>query len=77
MKHVGQILEELGFNKEAPLSTQKAFLKHLEQAAQDLRPVNHVKPEPQPEKNRASQPLQLSFDFDAPNQCPAEKAKSA
>lgn len=31
MKSVGEILKELGFNKEASLETQKAFFKHLAQ----------------------------------------------
>lgn len=34
MRHVGDLLKELGFNKDAPLETQKAFLKHLVKAAE-------------------------------------------
>ena len=33
MKSVGDIFKELGFNKDASLDTQKAFLKHLISAA--------------------------------------------
>jgi hypothetical protein len=33
MKSTGEILAELGFKKDAPQSSQEAFLKHLLQAA--------------------------------------------
>ena len=33
MKAVGEILKELGFNKDAPRETHLAFLKHLAKAA--------------------------------------------
>lgn len=34
MRHIGELLKELGFNKDAPLETQKAFLKHLVRASE-------------------------------------------
>lgn len=34
MRQIGELLKELGFNKDAPLETQKAFLKHLVKAAE-------------------------------------------
>lgn len=33
MKKVGQLMEEMGFNKEASTGSKEAFLKHLMKAA--------------------------------------------
>lgn len=40
MRPIGDILKELGFNKEAPLETQKAFFRHLVQHAETVRIQN-------------------------------------
>jgi len=40
MQSTKKILEELGFNKDAPLDAQKAFLKHLVAAANQTRPMS-------------------------------------
>lgn len=42
MKSVGEILKELGFNKEAPRAAQVAFLKHLAAAASQAPTVLNV-----------------------------------
>jgi hypothetical protein len=34
MKSLNEIMAELGFKKDAPIETQKAFIKHLIQSAQ-------------------------------------------
>lgn len=61
MRHVGDLLKELGFNKDAPLETQKAFLKHLVKAAEQPK----LPPLPTEEANHPHQlPQQLSlFDL--------------
>lgn len=50
MKSVGEILRELGFNPNAPLETQKAFLRHLVRTAESPKVPND--------------PVQMSFDPD-------------
>ena len=52
MKSVGEILKELGFNKDAPRETHIAFLKHLAKAANQA--VIHEIPsyDKQPTKKR-------------------------
>jgi hypothetical protein len=58
MHKVGDLLKELGFNKDAPLETQKAFLRHLVAKAEAPRtppPVVATSPAVQ-------EPVQLSFD---------------
>jgi len=58
MKSVGELLNDLGFNKDAPLETQKTFLKHLVKAAEaPKRP-------PETPANSFELPAQLSlFDL--------------
>ena len=34
MRQIGELLKELGFNKDAPLETQQAFLKHLDKTSE-------------------------------------------
>ncbi len=53
MKKVKNILEELGFNKEAPLSTQKAFLKNLSREASQQEFTR--------KRTRQKLPKQMSF----------------
>ncbi len=48
MQSFKKIMEELGFNADAPLETQKAFIKNLVAAAEQTRPQKTiVKPEVQ------------------------------
>ena len=58
MRRIGDVMKELGFNKESDEDTQKAFIRHLIKAAnvsQFQRKSNKMQIEPQ----------QLSFDFAA------------
>lgn len=60
MHKVGDLLKELGFNKDAPIETQKAFLRHLVAKAEAPR----QQPEPLAvDKPAAEEPVQLSFDL--------------
>lgn len=61
MRRIGDLMKEMGFNKDAPLETQKAFIRHLIQAANGAAPVSenskqNLKP--------VSEGEQLSFDPD-------------
>lgn len=71
MKKAGQLMEEMGFNKDAPQATKEAFLKHLIKAATG----NHVvtpseEKEIETNKNKIIKmalpepPEQLVFDFE-------------
>ncbi len=60
MKSVGDILRELGFNKDAPVETQKAFVRHLMKQAESVRPTPI--PETTAEKSVTDSNGQLSFD---------------
>lgn len=60
MKSVGDILKDLGFNKDAPLETQKAFVRHLIKQAEITRPT--PMPEAKTEKSVTESNGQLSFD---------------
>ena len=57
MRHIGEIMEELGFKKDAPEDTQKAFLKHVMKAASEAE--NHIV-----EKQNSLKGEQLSFSLD-------------
>jgi len=37
MHSLKKIMEEMGFNKDAPIETQKAFLKHLIASAKEVQ----------------------------------------
>lgn len=63
MHKVGDLLKDLGFNKDAPLETQKAFLRHLIAKAaipKDAAPAPSFVATPTPAK--VEEPVQLSFD---------------
>lgn len=67
MRRASEILEQLGFNKEAPESTKDAFLKHL------------IRSSRQKSRSQVPQPVsepQLSFDADVLNTLPLEPKKS-
>lgn len=57
MRRIGEIMEDLGFDKDGSVETQKAFIKHLIKAAQISqidRKTKRLDPEPE----------QLSFNFE-------------
>lgn len=60
MKSVGDVLKDLGFNKDAPLETQKAFVRHLVKQTEITRPI--PLPEATTEKSVTESNGQLSFD---------------
>jgi hypothetical protein len=74
MKSIKQLMEEMGFNKNASLDSQKAFVKHLVSAANQTRlstiPVQKNPPR-EDESNTTKvtssstkvQPIQLTFNF--------------
>ena len=60
MKSIGEMLNEMGFNADAPLDTQKAFFKHLVQDA-DAKQVKRQENLKTKEKDK---PAQLEFNLD-------------
>lgn len=78
MRHIGDLLRELGFNPEAPLESQKAFVRHLiHQANLSENKLAPLKPEPPTAPSQATPAPQakapagtpksgeqLSFNFD-------------
>lgn len=74
MKRIGQLMEELGFRKEASDSVKEAFIKHLIRASEGVSVMtpseqreiaenpNRIKVLPQPTRPAGEQ---LSFDFAA------------
>ena len=75
MRKAEDILKELGFNKEAPESTQNAFLRHLQKAAKHCEKAEVI-PVPSPrstKKTIATPEAQLSFDFAQPHEVRKKK----
>jgi hypothetical protein len=62
MRSIKELMEEMGFNKDAPIETQKAFIKHLIASAQELRPTK-VEPPTSEQKKVEVTPVQLEFDL--------------
>lgn len=60
MKSFGEIMRELGFNPDSPVSVQKAFFKHL---AQDTT-LNQPKKQLKSKTVASPEYVQLEFDFD-------------
>jgi hypothetical protein len=60
MRPIGELMKEMGFNKDAPLETQKAFIRHLIAAANGTAPA--ARPLPIAEKIPVNTDPQLSFD---------------
>lgn len=56
MKSIKQIMEEMGFNKNAPVGLQKAFIRHLISAANQVAPLKS-------ELKEQEKPMQLEFEF--------------
>lgn len=76
MKRVGQLMQEMGFNKDAPDSVKEAFIKHLIRASEGVHvvtPSERREIEKNPDRVRpllsapkkSKEPVQLSFDLDA------------
>jgi hypothetical protein len=42
MRRIGDLMKDLGFNKDAPIETQKAFIRHLIQAANGAPPIVEI-----------------------------------
>ena len=80
MKKVSELMQEMGFNKNAPVATQEAFIKHLIKAATGadvITPTEKIIIQENPDKI-VQFPKQLSFDFaDEENLAPAKKSKKA
>lgn len=75
MKRVGQLMQEMGFNKNAPDSVKEAFIKHLIRVSEGVNvttPSERLEIESNPDRVRplasapkkAREPEQLSFDMD-------------
>jgi hypothetical protein len=60
MRPIGDLMKEMGFNKDAPLETQKAFIRHLISAANGVPP--RVPPAVEAKPVEAVSEKQLSFD---------------
>jgi hypothetical protein len=57
-----ELMEEMGFNKEAPTETQKAFIRHLIASAQQLSPTKVQPPKVEIKKTEEAS-VQLEFDL--------------
>lgn len=65
MKKIDVLMQEMGFNKNAPVATQEAFIKHLIKAATGadcMTPTEKKIIQENPDKI-VQFPKQLSFDF--------------
>lgn len=80
MKKIGDIMKEMGFNKNTPVSAQEAFVKHLIKAATGkdvITPTEKKIIQDNPDKI-VQFPKQLSFDFaDEEVLSPVKKSKKA
>lgn len=69
MKKIGDMMQEMGFRKDAPDSVKEAFLKHL------IKVTTGVDLQTPSEKKNLPRPEQLSFNFSS-DQSPIEKKVS-
>lgn len=80
MKKVGDLMKEMGFNKNAPVATQEAFIKHLIKAATGadvMTPTEKKIIQENPDKI-VQFPKQLAFEFsDEEITTPAKNSKKA
>lgn len=80
MKKASDLMKDLGFNKDAPVATQEAFIKHLIKAATGasvITPTEKKIIQENPDKI-VQFPKQLAFDFaDEELLAPAKKSKKA
>lgn len=66
MKKVGEIMKEMGFNKEAPDSVKEAFIKNLIKSATGVTvetPSEKAMARPLSKASESKPAQQLSFDF--------------
>lgn len=63
MKRIGQLMEEIGFRKEAPDSVKKAFLEHLLQQASGAPVDQKNLSSTEKSQQHSAQPQQLAFDL--------------
>ncbi|MGZ3723710.1 MAG: hypothetical protein ACXVA9_12295 [Bdellovibrionales bacterium] len=63
MRSIGDLMKDMGFNAEAPVETQKAFIRHLIRAANGAGPATAtpIATAPAPLQKGESQ---MSFDPD-------------
>lgn len=70
MRRIGDLFKELGFNKDASVDVQKAFVRHLVKQADKTAQPQTI-PETKPEKPED----QLSFDAEVLGVIPMEAAR--
>jgi len=61
MRPIGDLMKDMGFNKDAPLETQKAFFRHLIAAA-NASDRTRTPVLPPTAETKPNEPQQLSFD---------------
>lgn len=80
MKKIDQLMQELGFNKNAPDSVKEAFIKHLIKASTGVNvmtPTEKKEIAENPERIvQFKTPQQLSFDFVEENPRPKSGRKA-
>lgn len=80
MKKIGNLMQELGFNKNAPDSVKEAFIKHLIKSSTGVSvPTPTEKREIAENPQRIVQlknPQQLSFDFSEETTTPSLEKKA-
>ncbi len=68
MKKIGELMQDMGFNPEGSVETQKAFVKYLirvaGQKSRVLTELDEVEPDQWQEVKLQPLPEQLSFAFD-------------
>jgi len=65
MRSIGDLMKDMGFNAEAPVETQKAFIRHLIRAANGAGPAAAAPiAEPTSLKKLGAGEAQLCFDSD-------------
>jgi hypothetical protein len=70
VRRIGELLKDLGFNKDASVEVQKAFVRHLVKQADKTAQPQRI-PETKPE----SKDPQLSFDAEVLGVVPFEPTK--
>lgn len=80
MKKIGQVMQELGFRKDAPDSVKEAFIKHLIKASVGVNvstPSEIIEVKKNPQSVIALPiPEQLSFEFLEHSSSPKDKKKA-
>lgn len=61
MKKIDQIMQEMGFNKEAPDSVKEAFIKHLIKASEGVQVVT---PSERREVRNSTEKVKTLFTFE-------------